>query len=441
MAGAYGLWSAPVDGSATPVRLHPAASDSSNAMSFELGGSTVIFTYSGASGPQQLWRVPADGSQAAARVSGDLVAGGNALIFKLTADATRILYLADARFVGVVELWSVPISGPPAAATRLSPDLPAFGDVWTPGEVSLEAGRVVFHVDSAVDEQLELWSAPLAGPSSAAVRLNGALIADGDVERYSTLGEHVVYLADDLHDHFRQAYVVPIAGPFTAGVRLHDALPAGRTVAEAVFVPQESSEPIVLFSSNLRAVDKVELFLQTLDAAEDPYPLFDEVPTGVGYRSSCGSGGPPDHSAIVICADLGALDRIVVYRLDLEFGSTPVRLSSQIVQEEANATRIVVSPDGRWTAYRADEGVNERFDLHRVPTDGSAGPQRVHALPPSSVYDVDEEAIWFTADSRGLLYAADHDVNSQLDLWISDSMIFGAGFEIGHTGEWSSHTP
>jgi hypothetical protein len=65
----------------------------------------------------------------------------------------------------------------------------------------------------------------------------------------------------------------------------------------------------------------------------------------------------------------------------------------------------------------------------------------VHAIAPSSVYDVDEEAIWFTADSRGLLYAADHDVNSPLDLWISDSMIFGAGFEIGNTGEWSADRP
>jgi hypothetical protein len=65
----------------------------------------------------------------------------------------------------------------------------------------------------------------------------------------------------------------------------------------------------------------------------------------------------------------------------------------------------------------------------------------VHAIAPSSAHDVDEEEIHFTADSRGLVYAADQAVNGQLDLWISDSMIFGAGFEIGHTGEWSADAP
>jgi len=443
MTGAHGLWSAPVDGGAEPVRLHPAGSDDPSGFDVRILGDTVLFRYSPVGGQRQLWRVPANGSSSPVRVSGDLVAGGQVTGFEPTEDGTRVVYRADARFDGVEELWSAPISGPPSAAVLLSPDLPAFGDVdnW---RVNLPAGRVLFRADSAVDGQLELWSVPLAGPASAAVRLNTALVASGDVDSYSSFGEHAVYVADDLTDDVYQAYSVPIVGPFTAAQRLHGILPSGRLVGLAAPLPQSgpgNPDPLVLMVSNLRAADKAELFLQTLDAADDPYPLFDELPAGVGYRSSCGSGGPPDFSAIVVCADLGIADRIAVYRLDLELGSTPELLSSEFAHADADATRIVVSPDGRWTAYRADEVVNERFDLMRVRTDGSAGPQRVHATPASSILDVDPDQIRFTADSQGLVYAADHEVNEQLDLWISDAMIFVAGFEIGNTGEWSSDTP
>ncbi|MBZ0089097.1 MAG: hypothetical protein K8H90_01835, partial [Thermoanaerobaculia bacterium] len=105
-ASDYGLWSAPIDASAAPVRLHPAGSDDSNGISTRLAGSTVVFNFSGAAGqPSQLWIVPADGSTPAVRVSGDLVPGGDVSSFSVTPDNARLVYRADARFNGVDELW------------------------------------------------------------------------------------------------------------------------------------------------------------------------------------------------------------------------------------------------------------------------------------------------------------------------------------------------
>jgi hypothetical protein len=144
---------------------------------------------------------------------------------------------------------------------------------------------------------------------------------------------------------------------------------------------------------------------------------------------------------VIVCADLLTLDKIELYRLDLTFSSTPDRLSSLFQIADGDVTKVVVSPNGAWAAFRADSALDERFDLLRVPSDGSTSPVRVHAAPPSTFYDVDETAIEFTPDSAGIVYAADHETNGKLDLWISDAMVFRADFEGGGLEEWSTATP
>ncbi|MEO8276485.1 MAG: hypothetical protein ABI639_09705, partial [Thermoanaerobaculia bacterium] len=92
-----------------------------------------------------------------------------------------------------------------------------------------------------------------------------------------------------------------------------------------------------------------------------------------------------------------------------------------------------------WVAFRSDNNVDERFDLFRVPTDGSALPSRVHAAAASAAFDVTAgENIVFTPDSHGIVYSADHEVNGEEDLWISDDVVFRADFEGGNSGEWSA---
>lgn len=440
LGGRDEIWSAPLDGGLPAIRLDGAPAGDITFGQAAAAGGLLVYRQQPQGQAMQLWSVPADGSAAPTRLNGDLVANGNVSAMRITPDGTRVVYRADQRFNDVEELWSVPIGGPAAAATRLSPTLPAFGDVRSNWQLSSDGGRVLFYADSGVDEQLELWSVPVAGPATAAVHLNVALVAGGDVYSYSTLDDLVVYVADNALDEQYQAWAVPIAGPFTAGVRLHGNLAADVDVAIAAIVPA-TPEPLVLLGGDLRANDKFDFFTQRADGVGAPHPLFANVPAGFGYQPGCGGGGPPDGSAVVLCADLAAADKVELFRLDLDLVSTEDRLSSAVTIATGDVTRLAVSPDGRWTAYRADEGVDERFDLLRVPT-GGAAPQRIHAAPASSALDVaDGDGFQFTPDGAGIVYAADHETNEAMDLWISDAMIFRADFAAGDAGEWSSVTP
>lgn len=435
----YRVYHVPIDGGAAPARIDPPGV-TDDFGGFQRSGPQVFWT-DGSSGAVELWRAPLDGSATASRVNGDLAPGGQVASYRFSPDATRVVYRADARFDGVVELWSVPANGPTSAAVRLSPTLPAAGDVHSSFSVHADPQRVLFRADTAIDEQLELWSVPLAGPATAAAHLNVALVAGGDVAAGADAFEdRVIYLADNAVDGQTQAFVVPIDGPFTSSVPLHAALGPSQLVGTAGFVPR-AGDPLALMVGNLRDETKVEIYVQDPESPGEPYSLFDELPVGVGFRSSCGAGSTPDLESLVVCADLDVADKVELYRVGLDFGTAPEKLSSIITVAGADVTRVVVSTDGVWAVYRTDASADERYDLHRVRVDGVGAPQRIHAAPPSAARDVDETLFLFTPEGAGIVYAADHENDEQVDLWISDAAIFFDGFELGDSGTWSDAAP
>lgn len=436
------LWTAPADASSAAILLHPAGPPNSDIYTFlSANGRTIFALDLVTAGMSELWSVPSDGSAAPVRLNGDFVSGGNIVRIHLTPDGQRAIYRADQRFDGVEELFSVPITGPSTASVRISPDMPAFGDVLSVPRPTSDGSHLLFLADTGVDAQRELWSVPVDGPATAAVHLNVALVAGGNVVDYNGDGAQVVYVVDNLVDEQMQAYIVPIGGPFTASVRLHQNLPSGGDVLAAAAVPSDP-DPVAVLVGDLRADGQLEFFVQHLDGVGAPHPLFGTVPVGATLDSTCLGGALPDFSAFFECADLDSLGKVELWRFDIAFDSEPQRLSSFAAIAAADVTRAIVSPDGRFVAFRSDNNVDERFDLFRVPTDGSAFPVRVHATPASPAFDVTPgENIFFTPDSQGIVYAADHELNGQDDLWISDAMVFRADFEEGSTVAWSQTLP
>jgi hypothetical protein len=301
------------------------------------------------------------------------------------------------------------------------------------------AGRAVFLADSADDGESELWSAPLAGPEGAAVHLSLALANNGDVEAFDSGGGFVAYAAETVSSNQANAFVVPIEGPFSQSVPLHGALPVEREVDTLRMVPSEPAPTVLLFG-NLRHSTKSELYLQDLEGADAPHPLFGDLPPGTGYESSCGTVQPASFEFVVLCADLNTAGKVELFRVPVTFDGAPERLSAAFGVAGADVTRVISTPDATWVAFRADSGLDEQFNLYRARTDGAGVAERVHASP-SSDRDVDAEQFAFTRDGRGLLYAADHSVDEELDLWIADSAIFRADFEWGDLEEWSAAAP
>ncbi|MEO8276834.1 MAG: hypothetical protein ABI639_11495, partial [Thermoanaerobaculia bacterium] len=359
------LWTVPDDASSPAVRLHPVGPPNEAIYEFfSANGRTIFGLDLVTAGQTELWSVPSDGSAGPVRLNGDLVSGGNVIRSQLTPDGQRAVYRADQRFDGVEELWSVPITGPSSAAVRISPDLPAFGDVMSLAQATSDGSHLLFLADTGVDNQRELWSVPVAGPAAAAVHLNVALVAGGNVITENGDGEQVVYVADNAVAGQTQAFVVPVGGPFTASVRLHGNLPTGGDVLAAEIFPADP-DPIALLTGDLRVDGQLEYFVQHLDGVGSPHPLFGTVPAGATLDPTCLGGRLPDRSALFGCADLGTLDKVELWRFDLAFDAQPHRLSSFLAIAAADVTRAIVSPDGRWVAFRSDNNVDERFDLFR----------------------------------------------------------------------------
>jgi len=336
----------------------------------------------------------------------------------------------------------VPVAGPFSAAERLSPTLPAAGDVFD-YDFSSDSTRAIFLADSAIDEQRELWSTPAAGPASAAVHLNLALVAGGDViSTVTDVGGFVIYRADALVDERIEAWRVPLAGPAAAGVRLHGAPPAGGDVLSAgELVGPEG--PVEILLGDLRLDETFEIYSAAPDGGGAPHPLFASPPAGSQFLEAGGLGFDAESAALYFSADGATLGKFELWRATVDAGGTsgpPLRLSAMATPASTDVAEVWLSPDGARVVYLTDPGVDERFELWRVRSDGSSSPVRLHPAPVAGG-DVRFGTMQWTPEGRGVVYLADAQVDERIDLWIADGMIFRADFAAGDLAEWSATVP
>lgn len=147
-------------------------------------GSRVAYIAEVSSGSGALFSVPVDGGASPVRLSPTPVAGGSVLGYgaqggfrrhtALTGDGSRVLYLADQDVDERVELYSVPLDGG-APSVKVSGTLIPGGDVSPLLELTPDSTRVLFRADKGIDGTPELYSAPVDG-SALPVRLSGTTI-------------------------------------------------------------------------------------------------------------------------------------------------------------------------------------------------------------------------------------------------------------------------
>ena len=127
-------------------------------------------------------------------------------IFQISPDGRYAVYLADQDTDGVLELYSVLLGG--GSPVRLNPPLP-FGRNVTSFRISPDSSRVVYLTDQQTDNVIELYSVPLGGPAAAGIKLNGALVAGGNVGIFqiSPDSSRVVYRADQDTDEVFELYM------------------------------------------------------------------------------------------------------------------------------------------------------------------------------------------------------------------------------------------
>ena len=103
---------------------------------------------------------------------------------------------------------------------------------------------------------------PLGGPAAAGIKLNGALVAVGNVSNFqiSPDSSRVVYRADQQTDNVFELYSVPLGGPAAAGIKLNGALVAGGNVFDFQISPDSSR---VVYQADQQTDEVFELFMTT----------------------------------------------------------------------------------------------------------------------------------------------------------------------------------
>jgi len=167
--GVEELFSAPLDGHAPAVRLHPALPASADALSavhFTPDGRFVVFAVHTSAGGVLL-AAPTDASSPPVNLNSPFPAGGGVLedasgilsTVALAPGGLHVFFLGAQDTVGVVELYSVPLDGgaPPRkwnAPLVLGGNVNAFALRPSPG-------AVLYRADQDTDERFELYRSAL----------------------------------------------------------------------------------------------------------------------------------------------------------------------------------------------------------------------------------------------------------------------------------------
>lgn len=391
-AGGRQAWSVPFAGpAASGVRLDsPAVGDEILlTVFFRPDGAQLLLQYfDGVAVTGRLFTVPPGGPAAAAILLADGSAGGCAPVASdFTPDSAYLIFGGYCPpGPSVTQLWSVPATGPATAAVSLGGSFAAGGSLQGLA-LSPDGEWVVFGADRLVDERFELFSVPVAGPSSAIVRLNPSLVTNGDVKntfKISPDSTRVAYIADQVSDERFFPYSVPIAGPSTAAVTLYQGiLMTGGDALDLAFTPDSTR---VIFRMDLAVDQRFDLYWAPADGS------------AVQARITNRGSNPAPERSVAFRWYVHPDGERVIYQFD-EFAP---------VDERGIGEQRLVGP------YTADARLNG------VPVAG--GKVRYFELFP---------------DGAGLVYQADETADEKFELFTTDLRLLGDGFESGDSAAWS----
>ena len=452
---------------ADPIKLNSPLDATGDVFDFTFSpdSSRVLYRADASNNVFELFSVPSDGSAMAVTLNGTLVTGGNVAStdFSFSPDSQRVLYRADELRDGVDELFTVPADGS-SQSVRVSNPMASNRDVIGGAVFSPDSMWVAYQSDQLVDERFEIYSVPADG-SGAALRVSGEVAAeDGEIDGEGfivPIGPNVVgdvgdfaftpdssaitfigdLEVDSLFDAFTfdtgvfELFRVPVDGsmaPATVSGQF-----GGMTMEIGIIIDEMGNEvPTDVFTilgdvidyklspdgmtAVFRAQDDINDFggqesIWTVSAAGGGTAVQLNTPLPQGGEIFPDYQFSPDSTRILYRGDQFEDGIFEIYTVASDGSSGPVPLNGPLVLPGGDVISAEFSPDSSKVIFRADQFVDERFELFTVPSDGTSAPtplngELVEGGDVSSNYQI-------SADSSRVLYHADQDTNQVFELY------------------------
>ncbi len=210
------LYTAPVDGSAKPVKLTLPFPDSSFGVTdfiISPDGKRAAYETDIFHGDKsELNSVLLDGSAMPIKLNSSFSLGFITDL-TITPDNKWLVFRARLKKASNRELYSVPIEGG-MQPILLNPPNPSGDEIIFSPQFSSNGSRVVFSAELETDGVRELYSVPIDG-SVIPVKLNAPLVSGGNVDVFDTFkvsldDNYVVYTADQDIDEVKELYSTPL---------------------------------------------------------------------------------------------------------------------------------------------------------------------------------------------------------------------------------------
>lgn len=436
--GLVEVWSAPFSGTpASAVKLNLPVTGVGVQFFYSSPTSGRVLYLAEIAGGRGVWTVPAAGPAAASvRVDPGFAAGDvPTALFLLGAPERAVLVFHDAS-EATMRIWSVPGEGPAGSGLYLLNATPS-GCQTLPAAVSEAAGRIAYvHLcpTSSGTQYNQLWSVPLAGPAASAVSLAGAFVDGGGIASISSSedGARIVFIADKVTLGKDELWSVPFAGPVGSLVRLNESGSSETDVTEFEISPDGArvayvADPTINERFLAWSVPIAGPSAQTV-------PLTTTSSSGRDVTTVMFT---PDGSSVVFRADFEENDRWDLYRVPADGSEAEELLTNDgpFATGRSADTVFRLHPDGQRVVYIYHEDAPfDRRGLGEQKLVGSyVQDARLNEEPVAGGEVTDFEVF---PDSAGTIYYSDQDIDGRFRLYVADSRVFGDGFEDGTTEAW-----
>jgi Tol biopolymer transport system component len=277
--------------------------------------------------------------------------------FSFSPDGTKVVYRADQDQVDTLELFVVDVANP-GVAKQVNPALTSGGNVYTAFGFSPDGARIAYIADQDADDVLELYAVNAAVPGTS-IKLNGALVANGDVCQFefSPDATRVAYCADQEKDGTLELYTVAFGTPGQS-VKMNPPLVSGGEVTPGYEFSPDSS--YLVYAAKQEVAARVDLFRVDVALPGVSQKINAALTSGgnvTGFRIR------PDGEQVSYIANQEDADTYELFAASFATPGVVTKLSSP--QAGGGLFTFEYSGDGSQVTYLADQE-GEESEIYRV---------------------------------------------------------------------------